>query len=64
VAGITQARDLLFLAGPNAGGTIGPRTPEIAVKTNGVRWHILNHKDCARSLMQACMTQVTSSCEE
>jgi hypothetical protein len=35
---------LLFLAGRVAGGTIGPRTPEIAVKTNGVRWHILNQE--------------------
>jgi hypothetical protein len=26
-----------------AGGIIGQRTPEFAVKTNGVRWHILNH---------------------
>jgi hypothetical protein len=36
---------LFFRAGPpqvEAGGTIGQRTPEIAVKSNGVRWHILN----------------------
>jgi hypothetical protein len=46
VAGITNPRDLLFLAGRpqvEAGGTIGQRTPENAVKSNGVQWHILNH---------------------
>ena len=46
MAGITKRRDLFFRAGRpqvEAGGAIGQKTPEYAVKTNGVRWHILNH---------------------